>query len=665
MPVSRAIGVASPLLLILLWPGLSVAQERSQEQALRHEVSVTLKLVQVFVTDSRGKPIRDLEKADFEIYDNGVLKTITEFEKHFIPARLTTERPVSAPAEAAAAPPAPEAAKLGRKFFFVFDVERNDLQGLAQSKTAALRFLETNVLATDEIGVLSYQARRGLVVHEYLSRDRERVKRAIVRATGVPGSGTGGLPTEPDLDSESGLYSGLVPKSDPEKEYVEMLRRNFVRIMSEFAVALRDIPGYKNVVLFSAGFAQSALVGDSGLRRSYEEMGKAFGSSSSPIYAVNALGDRSHTLGLGSRGDASLKDLSALSGGRYYEDVAEADRVMGEINEATSNYYVLGYAIGEQWDGRYHEIRVRVQRPGCIVSSQSGYFSPKPFSEFTDLEKQLHLVDLVLNERPRYQEPIELPLAALPCRDESGAYLVVMTEIPAAEEIEAALNAPVEASCFIVDQENDTLETKAGLVRLPDRAKNRVFFYSIAPIRPGAYRAALILRNTDTGRAVRARGDVVVLPPSDAGLQVGPLLLLSLDAGKATSFFRLARGGQKEGGKAAKTLDEFFPFLTDRLPPVMDEAMGGGRLFGIVNAKVPNDPSVSIELSAVLEPRSGEREEVLPVAILKRTKGNQVEVLLLDFGAPNPRPGDYALSIIVKDRSSGTTAKVTRELRFK
>jgi len=56
-------------------------QEKGQE-TFQYEVTVTLKLIQVFVTDGKGNPVIDLAQADFILYDNGKLKKITEFEKH-------------------------------------------------------------------------------------------------------------------------------------------------------------------------------------------------------------------------------------------------------------------------------------------------------------------------------------------------------------------------------------------------------------------------------------------------------------------------------------------------------------------------------------------------------------------------------------------------------
>ena len=61
--------------------GVRIRFKKNQE-SLQHEVTVTLKLIQVFVTDKDAKPVTGLEKTAFELWDNGELKTITDFETH-------------------------------------------------------------------------------------------------------------------------------------------------------------------------------------------------------------------------------------------------------------------------------------------------------------------------------------------------------------------------------------------------------------------------------------------------------------------------------------------------------------------------------------------------------------------------------------------------------
>jgi len=67
-----------------LYSYASPIQKEKKQQPLQHEVTVTLKLVQVYVTDKKGNSVLDLNKEDFIVYDNGKNQEVTEFEKHIL-----------------------------------------------------------------------------------------------------------------------------------------------------------------------------------------------------------------------------------------------------------------------------------------------------------------------------------------------------------------------------------------------------------------------------------------------------------------------------------------------------------------------------------------------------------------------------------------------------
>jgi len=97
------------------------------QKPLQHEVAVTLKLIQVYVTDKSGKPIVDLTKDDFMLYDEGKPQKLTEFEKHVLsrpaPAARAEEHVIQTPV-----PPSPRL--LNRKFFLFFDFAYNNPPGV-------------------------------------------------------------------------------------------------------------------------------------------------------------------------------------------------------------------------------------------------------------------------------------------------------------------------------------------------------------------------------------------------------------------------------------------------------------------------------------------------------------------------------------------------------
>ena len=217
------------------------------------EVTVTLRLIQVYVSGKDGKPVTDLERADFSLSDNGKLQKITDFERHLVGV------PTPADETAPAAP-----VRMTRKLFLLFDLAFNDLGGVAMSKKTALDFIDTQAGPADEIGVLSYANGVGLRLHEYLTPDRAKAREAVLDVDDAATMGRAGQ-----------LMQGIMEEKAPKKDNSlgpvnpESVKKNLIRTMGipqfrhevqafssavrDFAKAVRRIPGYKYIVLFSRG----------------------------------------------------------------------------------------------------------------------------------------------------------------------------------------------------------------------------------------------------------------------------------------------------------------------------------------------------------------------------------------------------------------------------
>jgi len=242
--------------------GLPARAQQKEEAPLQHEVTVTLKLVQVYVADKEGKPVQDLRVADFKVSDNGRPMTVTEFEKH---ALFLPERPEETPEPSS--PPAPP--RMSRRFFLFFDFVFNNPQGLEQAKRAALHFLGNQVQASDEVGIISYSIYKGLTLHEYLTTDHQKLREVVEefslkdvlgRAQSLEAeywSAMKGIISEPSLAAPIPPAEGwfnpakqkLLDLSIDRMNY-QLHVRNFVQKMAELAKSLRLIPGYKYLLFF-------------------------------------------------------------------------------------------------------------------------------------------------------------------------------------------------------------------------------------------------------------------------------------------------------------------------------------------------------------------------------------------------------------------------------
>ena len=75
----------------------------------------------------------------------------------------------------------------------------------------------------------------------------------------------------------------------------------------------------------------------------------------------------------------ALNDITGQSGGRteVIRSTADLDGATASIAEELNSQYVLGYSSPRPGDGKYHSIRVRVNRDGYRVRARNGYVSAR------------------------------------------------------------------------------------------------------------------------------------------------------------------------------------------------------------------------------------------------------------------------------------------------
>ncbi|NQT80059.1 MAG: VWA domain-containing protein [Candidatus Aminicenantes bacterium] len=655
------------------------SQAKKDQKALQHEVTVTLKLVQVYVTDKKGDPITDLTKADFILYDNGKLQAITDFEKHnlALPVKKTEKKIEEKLEETELAPSKKIPSRMNRKFILLLDIDSNDLLGVAKSKKAAFHFIETQLQPSDEIGIFSYSPLKGLIVHEYLTSDHKKVIEAIKSIKDVPGvvdEEGGGMTlmqermraeAEAGLGSESSTTTGMTRNVDPEIEFLKYKANNFIDGIKELAKSLRYIPGYKNIILFSAGIKKELFYerDDPRLRSKFEDMSKELASSSSPVHAVYTEGSRYLLKKNPVVGMDSLKMLSKISGGKYFNDVVHHEEISKEIQNSTSNYYVLGYYINDKWDGKYHEVKVKVERKGYQVHAQAGYFNSKPFSEFSEFEKRLHLIDLAMSDTPYFQELTRFSLISLHCSQKNESNFVLLSEI-SLERIKEIIRGKTELVTLIFDSENKIADSYQGEVNFSLIPKKKVYYYSIFSLQPGQYECRVVLRNLETGKGAVASSSVKIPEEIDSGIRIYPPLLLIPER---KAFYLKALKTQKEKAeKEPLSLINIYPFLSNEHSPLLEELdRSVSRLLAVVRSSIINIKEPDIELTAHLIQHSSGQKTDLSVFILSAENREEVDILLIELELPEMEPGRYSLEIEAEELFTKSKSQVTRSFIIK
>ncbi|MCJ7682069.1 MAG: VWA domain-containing protein, partial [Candidatus Aminicenantes bacterium] len=373
-------------------------------QELKHEVTVALKLIQVYVTDRAGNPVTDLNKNDFKILVNKNLQTITEFERYTLSPLQDTAKPSPRIKKEVSTGETNEI--MNRKFFFFFDLVNNNLKGFLKAQKAALHFIDNQLQPSDEVGIISYSVLKQLTLHEYLTTDRQVIRQVV---EGIGGMGRVGRAENfeamlyQQMTGESALdasqYGNSVQDSLPahlssqpgltqsaidafaggdvasntrfkRDEYRTQTRNLFSRLI-DLSKALRYISGNKHIIFFSSGIPYSLIHGletnnpyqsrdyalDSVLRNTFEELLKELSAANTSVFSVNTepLAAKMN-LPANMKGEGTLRRIADYTGGKFIGNVQNYHEILDTVQTFTGSYYVLGYYVDESADGSYNSI---------------------------------------------------------------------------------------------------------------------------------------------------------------------------------------------------------------------------------------------------------------------------------------------------------------------
>jgi VWFA-related protein len=700
-PKKRSLGFILCLLasVFISSQNLISPQERNSKTSLQYQVTVNLKLIQVYVIDKKGNPVEDLKKEDFLITDNGENRPVTEFEKHTLDLSQS-EAVIWEPIQES--PPPEYQDSMNRKFFLLFDFAYNNAKGIKKAKNAALHFLDNQVQGSDEIGVLSYSAIRSLTLHEYLTRDHKEVRK-VVDAFGTKNRGgraenfeedywfrvTGENPLDPSKIGKITFKEGAQiedrPVTGPTPDWDKFNTQedsnihaiHFVQKIKDFAEALKYIPGYKHIILFSSGIPYSLMYGihhpnetwnvtqgrntinqqtwdfgNSLLRQRYEDMLKVLASSNSTVYTIDTE-DLVSTVGLHSRltGGFTLQTIANSTGGKYFGDINSYEQHLGRIQNLTGCFYVLGYYIDEKWDGKYHKIKVKVNQPGLEVHAQKGYFNPKPFGKFTKLEKLLHLVDLALNNRSLFQDPLYFPMVSLPLSIKGNTYVSLYSLLPMENLYEFA-GKNIEIVSIIFDEKNSIVKIGRDKKDFSNLPEGNMYYANVTSLHPGKYKCRLVLRNPITGRGAVASSSVIVPDNRDHGIKLYPPLLLKPEK----DAFYLERPPAN------------YPFDPNQHFPLVEQLEQGTRsMLAAVRCSFSEAQLPDIQLSANLIHDSTDTGRAIPanITILNRYHDVDTEMFLLEIRTEGLKPGKYFLYLFAVDGQAQSRSGVNTTFEIK
>jgi VWFA-related protein len=393
----RGIGIAAALSAVF---GPPIAAQ--QPPAFRARTDLVE--VDVVVHDKDGRFVDDLSLADFEVREDGTAQRLEQIYLRGASPSGTTARPSSSPSI--------EVQPAARHIFvFVFDDLHMTANGFKRSQAAAATLFEKQFRDGDIGGV----AIGGRIAGSQLTTDRAELVKAVAGAKpALRGNARQAEEqTWPRLTAAEAVAIvvhnnesvrnaaiqracvddeaqcriadvAVASKANQLSDEARAESTQSVQLLRTLMTGLERFDGPKTVVLASEGFMTEdswPLVEDA--------VGLA-ARANARIYALDARGlNRGLTSLSGENpggtdaltrlvaqmdfGADSTNSLAVDSGGFVVRNENDFSRAIARIGDDATHYYVVGYRSSLPQDGKFHRLRVVVNRPNVAVRARRGY----------------------------------------------------------------------------------------------------------------------------------------------------------------------------------------------------------------------------------------------------------------------------------------------------
>ena len=490
-------------------------------------------VVDVTVLGSDGKPVENLTKDDFELYEDGKPQPLQACD----PQRLDTKvlPALNAPPPKSLVPREirPSAATLDtardhRLMILLFDFSSMHPAEQIRATDAAVKFISAQMTPSDLVSIMVFGSSLQTVLN--FTADRDLLLSTIRSFHIGDSSELASLgDTGPDPEDDSGLFV-----ADETEFNIFNTDRKLVAL-EDAARKLSAYPQKKALVYFSAGVEKTGVDNQSQLRATINTAVR----SNVAFYTIDARGlmasapggDATRTTPVGSKlysgaGQRALSDsfhnqqetlysLAAETGGTALLDSNDLTLGITQVQKDIASYYVLSYASSNPAeDGRYRRIQVkmapRLAAMRLKLDYRPGYFAPATFGKMSSSDKETQLQQALESENPLTDLPIAVEVDYF--RVEKDKYFVpISVKIPGSALSFRSKNRKAATELDFIAEVRNTRRHVASVVRdtiplkLDDATANEVGRKQIQyatglTLAPGEYTLRFVARENGEGK---------------------------------------------------------------------------------------------------------------------------------------------------------------------
>jgi VWFA-related protein len=559
-----------PVLILALAQQAPASEVATSEAPITFHSKVDLVLVPVVVRSSKtGKPVGNLEKQDFLLYDRGKLQTITRFEVEKAGAHAPPPTPQFELSAEEKANEANQPAIVVADHFvsYFFDDIHLAFGDLAQARKAAAKHLTTVLGPKDRAAIYTTSGQ----VQVNFTDDKDELIAGMnrIRPTSIARSGIQNCPDVSyymgDLIENRGdamalnaavqeaIVCGNLQGPPPDTKTATSMAHSaaFQAISAgeqETRVALltlKDLirrmsamPGQRTIVLISPGFYRMT----DQRQDETDVIDKAI-KANVTISSLDARGLYTDTPDITQR-TVSLVSLAAKqqydresmradsdilaeiadgTGGTLFQNSNDLVAGLNELAATPDVYYVLGFSPQNlRLDGNYHDLKVKLRLPaGLNAKARRGYYAPRHLSS-ADEEAKEEISQALFSREEMKDIPLELHTQFFKSGP-SDARLMVVSRFDIRKlkykKIDGRNGDEIVLVAGLFDRNGNFVQSLSKIItlRLKDetmtsgKLNNGVSVRSDFKVAPGTYVIRLVLRDGE-GQLMAAQNGAVEIP---------------------------------------------------------------------------------------------------------------------------------------------------------
>jgi VWFA-related protein len=388
---AAVVGVVA-VLAALSWmvPGAMAQQDSTGPVTL--QVYSRLAVVDVTATDSQGRPVQGMKQSDFTLYEDGEPQPIHTFEEVI----------------EAGVPPLPQLPP---------NVYTN-LQPEAASAAVNILLLDfANEAPVDSTN--SAEVRDSIRVQHYVKDAAERALEQMPAGTRVMVlSMTNHLRILQSFTSDKEILKAVIDAApydldgNGDKDCVQSDMRNRMVLESfdQIAADVFPIKGRKNLIWFTMGIPQITDPNErpSCLPDYTTALTSAYGlltTSQVSVYPIDARGLNTFVRQSGAL--LSMDAVAEATGGMAYYNTNNMTPSVLKALDNGANYYSIAYIPpSAKYDGKYHKIELKVDRPGVNLVYRQGYYA----DDLSKVNAKTGLT-MVITPPPAYSGNMKAPMS--------------------------------------------------------------------------------------------------------------------------------------------------------------------------------------------------------------------------------------------------------------